>query len=282
VCLHAGSFGGGEFDYATALDPCAALSPPVTAAVLPSSRSVAVGTPATAFATIINPNGTTARSCGIALLSNIDATLSYQTTDPNTNQVTGTPDTPVDIPPGGKQTYVIAVTPTDNFNDTDVQFGFNCAGVAPAQIITGVNTLLLVAFNAPPLRPDIVALAASDGGIVNVPGPTGSGVFAVATINLGGDGTITATADTGGVQLPVVPLICETDPITSVCRDLPSTSVRRGFGPGQTPTFGIFVVGVGGTVPFDPAVNRIFVRFKQGNPGSEVTRGSTSVAVRTQ
>ena len=47
---------------------------------------------------------------------------------------------------------------------------------------------------------------------------------------------------------------------------------------GQTPTFGIFVTGTG-TVPFDPASNRIFVRFKDG---AGVTRGATSVAVRTQ
>ena len=45
-----------------------------------------------------------------------------------------------------------------------------------------------------------------------------------------------------------------------------------------TPTFGIFVQG-NGNVPFDPALNRIFVRFKDGGG---VTRGSTSVAVRTQ
>jgi hypothetical protein len=45
-----------------------------------------------------------------------------------------------------------------------------------------------------------------------------------------------------------------------------------------TPTFGIFVQG-SGNVPFDPAANQIFVRFKDG---SNVTRGSTSVAVRTQ
>jgi hypothetical protein len=45
-----------------------------------------------------------------------------------------------------------------------------------------------------------------------------------------------------------------------------------------TPTFGIFVQG-SGNVAFDPALNRIFVRFKDSGA---VTRGSTSVAVRTQ
>jgi hypothetical protein len=41
-----------------------------------------------------------------------------------------------------------------------------------------------------------------------------------------------------------------------------------------TPTFAIFVQG-NGTVPFDPATNRIFVRFKDSG---DVTRGSTSGA----
>jgi ligand-binding sensor domain-containing protein len=282
ACLHAGTFGGGVFDLATRFeDPCAALSPPVSAAVLPSARSVAVNTPATAFATILNPNPTDAKSCGISLLTDEDATFAYQTTDPNTNQAVGTPNTPVDIPAGGSQTYVIGITPTDNFNDVELQFGFTCAGVAPAPLTPGVNTLLLSAFEGAP-RPDIVALSTAVGGIVTIPGPTGTGFLVVASINLGGDGTITASADTGGVPLPIVPLICRTDPVTSICIDPPAPTVRLGFPPNATPTFAVFVIGIGGHVPFDPAVNRVFVRFKSGSPGSEVTRGATSVAVRTQ
>ena len=45
-----------------------------------------------------------------------------------------------------------------------------------------------------------------------------------------------------------------------------------------TPTFGIFATATG-SVPFDPANNRIFVQF--GDEGG-VVRGSTSVAVETQ
>ena len=62
----------------------------------------------------------------------------------------------------------------------------------------------------------------------------------------------------------------------------PAPLVRLRVPTGATPTFAVFVIGTGGHVPFDPAVNRVFVRFKSGNPGSEVTRGATSVAVQTQ
>ena len=45
-----------------------------------------------------------------------------------------------------------------------------------------------------------------------------------------------------------------------------------------SPTFEIFFQG-NGNVPFDPAVSRIFVRFKDGGG---VACGSNTVAVRTQ
>jgi hypothetical protein len=54
--------------------------------------------------------------------------------------------------------------------------------------------------------------------------------------------------------------------------------VTTTIGASETPTFAFFVTGTG-TVPFDPAVNRVFVRFKDAGG---ITRGSTSVAVRTQ
>ena len=98
----------------------------------------------------------------------------------------------------------------------------------------------------------------------------------MATVNVGASGNITATADTGGAALPVNLFICQTNPGTGVCLASPAGSVTTVINANTTPTFAVFVQG-NGTVAFDPAANRIFVRFSSGG----VTRGSTSVAVRT-
>jgi hypothetical protein len=159
-----------------------------------------------------------------------------------------------------------------------VQFIFDCTNTNPASIIPGLNTFLFSASNTP--VPDIVALAVttSNDGILNVPGANGTGAFAVATVNIGANGNITASADTGGAGIPMNLFICQTNPGTGACLAAPASTVMTTINSGATPTFAVFAQG-NGNVPFDPSVNRIFVRFKDtGN----VTRGSTSVAVRTQ
>ena len=90
---------------------------------------------------------------------------------------------------------------------------------------TGLNTLLLSASSTP--VPDIVALAAADAGRVLIPGATGTGVFAVATVNVGTAGTITASADTGSASLPLSIAICETVPATGVCLEAPTPTLTR-------------------------------------------------------
>ena len=141
----------------------------------------------------------------------------------------------------------------------------------------------MISASADPI-PDVVALAATinNDGIVNIAGDNGSGVFAVASVNVGIGGTITATRDTGGASLLAEVTICETDIATGICLDgiIPpvTTSVTTEIVADATPTFGIFVRGLG-NVPFDPANRRIFLRFT--DQGGEV-RGATSVAVRTQ
>ena len=272
VNIHTASFPGGEIR--GQLGPATLVS-----AVLPASRSVQVGVPATAFATIINAATSTAIGCGITPIPNIPATFSYQTTNPATNQITGTPNTPVDIPTGLFQTYVFSLTPNAPITPVDLQFSFDCVNTNPAPITVGVNTLLFTASATP--VPDVVALAgtpAPDPGIVNIPGTTGTGFFVVATVNVGASGSITASADTGGTVLPVNISLCQTNPATGVCLAPQSSTVTTTIDANATPTFGIFVQGAS-NVAFNPATSRIFVRFKDAG---NVTRGSTSVAVRTQ
>ena len=249
----------------------------LAAASLPTSRSIQIGSTATAFATIINAGSFDATGCAIAPLTLVPGSFVYQTTDPATNALTGTPDTPVDIAAGGLQTFVFAFTPTVEIAPMDVELSYDCTNTDPAPVTVGLNTLLLSASSTP--VPDIVALSATPtgDGIVDLPGSSGANAFAVATVNVGSQDSITASADTGTTSLPLTLSICESNPATAECLSAPAASVTTSINAGATPTFSIFVTGTG-AVPFDPAGNRIFVRFRDSGG---VTRGSTSVAVRT-
>jgi len=274
TCLHAGTINAGVFDFETAPGACV---PVPAAAVLPASRSVQVDTAATAFVAIANPSAVTATGCSIGLVSGIGADFSFQQTDRSTNALKGAPNTPVDIAPNDFQTFVISLTPGQSINPTDVEFRFACVNTAAAATVVGVNTLLLSASSSP--TPDIVALAATvtNDGIVHIPGPNGVGFFSVATVNVGAGGSITAAVDTGGVTLPVTMTICMTNPANGQCLTANAASVTVPINASETPTFAIFVTGKG-AVPFDPGVNRAFVRFKDA---AGATRGATSVAVET-
>jgi hypothetical protein len=243
-----------------------------------------VGSTATAFATIINAGTAAASACGIAPIGSLPLNFLYQTTNPSTNALTGTPNTPATIGPNnGIQTFVIALTPSAPFAPNQVAFSFACQNVAQAPLLVGIDTLLLSASATP--VPDIVALAATaqNDGILHIPGSSGSNAFAVATVNVGAGAAITATANTGAASLPLAITLCQTDPSSGVC--LPGTTpvpassgVSTTIAANTTPTFAVFATA-GDIVPFDPANSRIFVEFSDAN---QVVRGSTSVAVETQ
>ena len=249
----------------------------LVSAVLPISRSVAVNATATAFATIINASSATATACRLSPSIAFTGTFGFQTTDAATNAVTGQPNMAVDIPAGAAQSFIFSFTPTAALSATDVPLNFFCTNSDGAAVSSGLNTLLLSASTTP--VPDVIALvASSDPGIVDIPGATGTGAFAVATFNLGASASITATADTGSANLPVSLTLCETNPTTGQCLAAPASSVTTTIANGATPTFAVFVTGAA-TVPFSPGSSRIFVRF--ADTGA-VVRGATSVAVRTQ
>ena len=262
------------------LTPCtyAGGTSTLAASILPSSRSVAVSTMATAFATIINGGTTNGVDCSIAPTTSIPANFFYQTTNPATNVSTGTADTPVTIPAGGSQSFIFGLTPTAAFSPTEVAFSFSCANIAAVTTILDVNTLLLSAATTQPA--DVIALVAtpSADGILDITGTSGSSAFAIATANVGAAGTITATANLGSSGVPVSLKLCQTNPSTGACISSLGSSVTTTIAAGATPTFSIFATARG-SVPFNPASNRIFVEFTDA---SGVVRGMTSVAVRTE
>jgi len=254
---------------------CAA-SVPIFGAVLPAGRSVQVGHPATAFAAIVNAGSETATNVSISLATPVPGILVYQTADPN-NQLTGTPNTPVSIPPGQTQNFVIALTPTAPFGPSYVAFTMSGSNALPIAPVTGLNTLLVSALTVP--GPDIIALASTitPGLIVDLPGPAGLSAFAIATTNVGADATIQVRANAG--SFPIVVTVCQTDPSGGCLNGGPTESVTVPIRTGQNATFSFFVAGQG-IVPFDPANNRIVPTFTDTATGNIV--GATSVAVRTR
>jgi virginiamycin B lyase len=247
----------------------------------PSAGGVAAGSgTVTIFGTMINTLSMTATNCAVqpSPLANLPGPFVYQTTNPATNALTGTANTPVNIPAGQAQSFVLAFTPTLPFAPIDVPLTFSCANLLAAPNNSGLDTVLLAASTTP--VPDVIALGATatNDQILHITGSTGSAAFAVATINLGAGDTITAAANTGVSGIPIGITLCQTNPQSGQCLAAPSTSVTTQINSNDTPTFGVFVMALD-SVLFDPTDNRIFVSFSDST-GTQ--RGGTSVAVETQ
>lgn len=254
----------------------------LVSAILPSSRSVQAGHDATFFMTVINSGSQTATTCQLSGLAATDGSTlpeynwTWQTTNSQTNQVTGSANTPVDIPAGGAQSFVGDVNFVSSVSST-LKVQTICGNASAPAVIAGVNTLQ-ISVSANPV-PDVIALAATPTSDGTLKVATGSaGAFAVATANVGVAGSILVSADTGSTNLPTTLTLCETDPTSGQCLAPPSATLTHTFAAGETPTFSIFAA-VSKAITFNPATARIFVRFKDAS-GATV-RGSTSVALRS-
>ena len=272
----------GTFFPDVAFSPVQANSVVIVSATLPSSRSVQVGTQATAFATVINTGPVTATGCRISPRTVVPADFSFQTTDPATNELVGTINTPVDIALDQFQTFIFSFTPTEAFPATDVELDFQCINAAAAPTTSGVNTLLLS--GSVDEVGDVIALAStvSNNGIAEIPGNNGIGFFAVASVNVGIDADVNVQAILTDPQTNVDLTICQTDPDTGACINPTAPSadpVAVSIAAGDTPTFSVFAAATG-AVPLDAANTRIQVQFTDQASGE--IRGATSVAVTTE
>jgi hypothetical protein len=249
------------------------------AAVLPSARSVTEGSIATAYAAIINTGAAAVQDCKLMLPVSVNGDFQFRASDAANNFVKDSNDG-IDVKAGATQNFVFGVTPKAELDSVDIPLIFDCIGSLPVSSISGLNTFLLSA--SATAVPDLVSIGvtASGDGIADIQGATGSGLFVASTINIGVASTITASVDTNGITLPVQLTICRTDPATGACTNpaTPGLASTFNLANSEIGTFTIFVAGVG-IVPFDPANNRLFLRFKTPDG---ITRGATSVAVRTQ
>ncbi len=264
---------------ASAIPSLVQADPLLASAVLPPSRATESGNTVSVFATIINAGTTTGVDCAPELVTDLPVVFSYQTTNSADNALTGSPNTGADVVSGGSQSFVMGFQTTDSFSTIELEPTFACANGGTASVVSGLNTVLLTSSETP--IPDVIALSATINadGYVDIEGADGTGVFSVATSNLGVSGDVSVSADTGDSTAAVNLLLCETDPNSGACVNpvVPAAEVITSIAAGSTPTFGIFVQGNGTEVMDDPAANRVFVRYETDG----ISVGSTSVAMRT-
>ena len=240
--------------------------------VLPTSRSVAAGTTATIFNTVINAGTNPASGVTLSMNPAPAGTFVYQQTDCATNAVIGSPNPSLDLAPGGVLCYVLSFTPSATFAATNVHIRARASNTPSTALLTGINTWLLRSTSTP--EPDIIALTTTTD--FHQVACSGANAFAVALSNVGAaaTGDITAVANTGAATLPVSISISETDPGTGA---IIGDHVLQSVGAGENRTVAVFVA-FNGCISFDSAVNRIFIEFRDA---SNNVVGSTSTAVST-
>lgn len=241
--------------------------------VLPTSRSIQSGNLATIFHTLINAGSTTAQNVNLSMGNQPSGTFEYQQTDCSSNSVIGPMNPVLDIQPGGMICYILLFTPSTPFDATNVQIRAEVNSMPVTPIYEGINTWLLRSTSLP--GPDIIAQTTTAD--FHQATCSGASAFAVALSNVGAaapTGDIIALANTGSSSLPVEINILETDPVTGA---VIGGHVLSNFTAGDQRTVGVFVT-FNGCIPFDPALNRIFIEFRDA---SNSIVGSTSTAVST-
>jgi hypothetical protein len=239
--------------------------------VLPTSRSIQVGTPATIFNTVINGGAEIAYGVILFMANEPPGTFSYQESSCSTNVLIGPVNPTLDILPGQARCYVLTFVPSAPFAAVDVHIRAQGNNTPPTSLWVGINTWTLRGTSVQ--GPDIIALTTTTD--FHQVACTGIKPFAVAFSNVGTLATqAIVTADTGAASLSLGFLIQETDPATGV---IIGDNVLENVAAGENRTVVVWVT-FNRCIPFDPAANRIFIRVRDG---SSNIIGSTSTAVST-
>jgi murein DD-endopeptidase MepM/ murein hydrolase activator NlpD len=250
------------------------------AAVLPGSRSVQAGSPATVFATVVNSSNVAAEGCWIGPGAPFDGQFRYRQTDPATNVPIADENVIFDIPAGGARSFVLSLTPAASAvaESYDLPLRYKCDNTDAANMVSGVNSVLM-SFGPMPV-PDIIAVAItpSGDGILRVADENSAAAFATAVSNVGAAGTLTVRPVARGEAASMRLRICETDPGTGACLAPATETINRSFVGNETASFAVFARAQGEAVGFSPANTRIRLIAEDADG---TVRGSTSVAVRT-
>ena len=240
--------------------------------VLPTSRTIQVGTPATIFNTILNSGSTTANNVTLSISPAPAGTFNYYQTNCATNAIISGANPTLSINAGGLACYLLSFTPSSSFSATSVQVIAKADNALDTNLLSGINTWLLRSTAAP--GPDIIALTTTTD--FHQVACSGLNAFAVALSNVGvaATGDITVSANTGSATLPVNVSIQETNPGTGA---IIGDNILQSVGAGDNRTVAVFVT-FNGCINFDPAANRIFIEFRDA---SNNIVGSTSTAVST-
>jgi hypothetical protein len=265
VGLGNGNFASGE-TYTVVKTPTTLVN-----SVLPTSRSVQVGTTATVFNTVLNGGSSAAVGVTLSMANSPSGTFAYQESNCATNVLVGAMNPVLEIPAGQARCYVLFFTPSAPFASTDVHIRAQAANAPATSLLPGINTWSLRATSS--AGPDIIALTTTTD--FHQIACNGIKPFAVAMSNVGGaTSQVTVTADTGSTSLPLSILIQESNPATGV---IIGDNILQNVGAGENRTVVVWVTFHGCT-SFDPATHRIFIRFKDA---SNNLIGSTSTAVST-
>ena len=249
----------------------------LSAAVLPTARTGRIGEATTAFATVSNgaASGVDGTDCTILPPPGFNGRVSFQTTDPATNTVTGSPDTPVDIPSGGSQSFVIGVEPSTRTAGEPLAFGFHCDNLPLAAPALGLNTLTLSADGYD--NADIVAIAQTLSGDGVARADVGGATrFSISALNIGEAISPIYAFVRPAEDMPVTVEICQADSLGQCVSDW-AEAIALDMPPGEARAFTVRV-RPSGEVAFQPRTNRISVIFLDA---IETSLGGTSVAFQT-